>query len=137
MAEYGRSLVSRLQALETADATMVDAAALAEIEQLMGQAWVEAALRELASRLAEAFDAPDEARLDPHRLARRVHRLVSLAALLGFAGLSSACRRLEDACVDGKPLGESYAQALIHADGARRVLTRLVAGRDQAPKLGD
>jgi CheY-like chemotaxis protein/HPt (histidine-containing phosphotransfer) domain-containing protein len=97
--------------------------------ELMGRPWAIDALKKLVTQIDDVFGVGPEVTIDEGRLARQAHGLVSLAALLGFAGLSELCGALEEAC--GNPLGAApaFEDASAAALSARATALALIARR--------
>lgn len=100
---------------------------LDEACELMGRPWTLRALHRLVTEIDEVFAAGSGVRLDETGLARHVHGMVSLAALLGFASLSMPCSNLEDACRNRRDAARAFEQARASALSARAIALRFIA----------
>ncbi|GJD47721.1 Sensor histidine kinase RcsC [Methylobacterium crusticola] len=86
---------------------VMDPAAFAAMQALMGAERVDALLQLLATELRQRFGPPAG---DRQRLAHDAHAMISAAAVLGFTSLSDLCREVEDACRAGRDLAVFQAR---------------------------
>ncbi|MCJ2122284.1 Hpt domain-containing protein [Methylobacterium sp. J-077] len=78
--------------------SLVDRAALDELEGAIGTEKLARLLDRFTASLATAFDGADRAEAE---YAREAHTLVSMSGMLGCADLSQACRTFEQAAKTG------------------------------------
>jgi signal transduction histidine kinase/CheY-like chemotaxis protein/HPt (histidine-containing phosphotransfer) domain-containing protein len=104
-------------------ALLFDQTAYEAILEMVGPDGMANLLDRLAAQLREPIDehAPE------HRcevLQRYAHKLVGATGMLGFEGLSTLCRELEDACASGSELGN-----LLHRLNAARAAALIQIGK--------
>ena len=87
-----------------APACAVDRSVYESVAGVVGVSHMDALLDQLACEIDERLSDPRLAAADRGQLSHGAHSLVSAAGLLGFLGLSEACRRLEAACREGAEL---------------------------------
>lgn len=114
---------------------MIDHKLLDELCATMGREWVIEGLSELRDQLDTSLIRAQPDAVDRDAMARRSHKLVARAGILGFAELAEACSQLERACRQGEILGPPLAKAEAAAIQARaeaaELLQRLNASEQQ------
>jgi CheY-like chemotaxis protein/HPt (histidine-containing phosphotransfer) domain-containing protein len=105
----------RAASLEPSAALPFDQGTFAGLVEMMGRDSMNRLLDRLLAQLELCLDGGDLSARERDRLAADVHGLVSAAGMLGFRGLSEACRELEHAC-----RGEGdVSQSLVRLRGER------------------
>lgn len=100
--------------------TVFDQQALEELKTMMGPERVSAGIEKFLEQLKAKLPAAGTEAPNRELLMRDAHRLVSHAALLGFAELSQLCAILEAACINGEDLDTPFARACAAARIAER-----------------
>lgn len=105
------------------DGPVHDAAALADLVDLLGQDWVQ-------NRLGAVFGDLDwiEAATETALLRQRTHRLISEAGQLGFPALAEAAHQLEEAIDAAAPLAAPRNALARQAAQARTFLPGILGG---------
>jgi len=104
---------------------ILDRKIYADLAVMLGREKMSRLLEKLESVLEASLPKMPEPVIDPVRMAREAHSLVSQAGMLGFMNVSEACRNLEDACLSGAGVEEALDRACVARDNALSEIARL------------
>ena len=109
----------------TSGELILDRKIYADLAVMLGREKMSRLLEKLETALEASLPKTPEPPIDPVRMAREAHALVSQAGMLGFMDVSEACRSVESACLSGAGVDEALARACVARDNALSEIARL------------